>query len=82
MKKTALAVANRAAKMKVSTTLISGAIDRDALPLLTHRFAGCFSITDGPMSLQDCIANAGRLLADRSEQIARLVAANLIIRIS
>jgi hypothetical protein len=34
------------------------------------------------MSLQDCIANAGRLLADRSEQIARLVAANLIIRIS
>ena len=80
--KTALAVANRAAKMKVSTTLISGAIDRDALPLLTLRFAGCFSITDGPMSLQDCIANAGRLLADRSEQIARLVAANLIIRIS
>ena len=48
-----------------------------ALPQLAQRFAGCFSLADGPMSLQECIANAPRLLADRSEQIARVVAANL-----
>lgn len=75
--KTPLVVASRAAKANVPATLISGAVDREVLPQLAHRFAGCFSLADGPMSLQDCIANAPRLLADRSEQIARVVAANL-----
>jgi len=74
--KTPLVVARRGAAMGVPTTLISGGVDRVALPELSRHFAGCFSLTDGPMTLQDCIANAPRLLADRSEQIARVVAAN------
>jgi glycerate kinase len=73
--KTPLVVARRAASMRVPATLISGGLDRAALPELSRHFAGCFSLTDGPMTLQDCIANAPRLLADRSEQIARAVAA-------
>ena len=40
----------------VPATLISGAVDREALPLLARTFAGCFSIADGPASLQECIA--------------------------
>ena len=75
--KTPFLVASRAAKENVTATLISGMVEREALPLLRPYFAGCFSIADGPMSLQDCIANAPRLLADRSEQIARVVAADL-----
>jgi len=75
--KTPFLVASRAAKANVTATLISGMVDREALPLLMPHFAGCFSIADGPMSLQDSIANAPRLLADRSEQIARVVAADL-----
>ncbi|MDQ6916796.1 MAG: glycerate kinase [Pseudomonadota bacterium] len=73
--KTPLVVARRGASIGVPVTLISGGIDRTALPVLSRHFAGCFSLTDGPMSLQECIANGPRLLADRSEQIARVVAA-------
>ena len=76
--KTPLVVASRSARANVPATLISGAVDREALPRLAQHFAGCFSLADGPMSLQECIANAPRLLADRSEQIARVVAASLL----
>jgi len=80
--KTPLVVARRAAATGVPATLISGGIDRAALAELSRRFAGCFSLTDGPMTLQDCIENAACLLADRSEQVARLVAAHPMARIS
>ena len=73
--KTPLIVARRGAAMGVPATLISGGIDRTALPELSRHFAGCFSLTDGPMTLEDCIANAARLLADRGEQAGRLYAA-------
>jgi glycerate kinase len=73
--KTPLVVARRSAAMGVPATLISGGIDRAALPELSRHFAGCFSVTDGPMTLEDCIANATRLLADRGEQAGRLYAA-------
>jgi glycerate 2-kinase len=73
--KTPLVVARHGAAMGVPATLISGGIDRTALPELSRHFAGCFSLTDGPMTLEDCIANAARLLADRGEQAGRLYAA-------
>ena len=73
--KTPLVVARRSAAMGVPATLISGGVDRAALPELSRHFAGCFSVTDGPMTLEDCIANAARLLADRGEQAGRLYAA-------
>jgi glycerate kinase len=80
--KTPFTVAARAAKAHVPATLISGALDREALPLLARSFAGCFSIADGPMSLADCIANTRRLLSDRAEQIARVLAAEQMSRVS
>jgi glycerate kinase len=59
----------------VPVTLLSGAVDPRALPELGRVFAGCFALPAGPATLADCIADAGTLLADRAEQIARVWAA-------
>ena len=67
--------ARRAAAKGVPATLVSGAVDRDALPELGRVFAGCHSLTFGPATLEDCLANAAQLLADRAEQLALLFAA-------
>ena len=68
-------VARRAAAKGVPATLVSGAVDRDALPELGRVFAGCHSLAFGPATLEDCLANAAQLLADRAEQLALLFAA-------
>ena len=70
--KTPLIVARRAAARHIAATLISGSIDRAALPELGRHFAGCFSLPFGPASLEQCVAGAAGLLADRAEQVARL----------
>ncbi|HKW81756.1 MAG TPA: glycerate kinase [Casimicrobiaceae bacterium] len=70
--KVPLIVARRAAKQRLPATLISGSIDRAALPDLDRHFAGCFALPSGPMSLEQCLADAAALLADRAEQAARL----------
>jgi glycerate kinase len=68
--KTPLIVARRAAARQISVTLISGSIDRSALPDLGRHFAGCFSLPSGPASLGQCLAEAAALLSDRAEQVA------------
>ncbi|MGH8800064.1 MAG: glycerate kinase [Casimicrobiaceae bacterium] len=70
--KTPLFVARRAAALGVPATLISGSVDRAALPDLGRHFAGCFSLPFGPASLAQCLADAPGLLADRAEQVALL----------
>jgi Glycerate kinase len=70
--KTPLIVARCAAARQVPVTLISGSIDRAALPGLGRHFAGCFSLPFGPTNLEQCLAEAAELLADRAEQVARL----------
>ena len=70
--KVPLIVARRAAKQRLPATLISGSIDRAALPDLDRHFAGCFALPSGPMSLEQCLADAAALLSDRAEQAARL----------
>ncbi|WP_087738489.1 glycerate kinase [Paraburkholderia piptadeniae] len=56
----------------VPSTLISGSIDPDALPALAQRFAGCFSIAPGPVSLEFAIENAAVFIANTTEQATRL----------
>jgi glycerate kinase len=73
--KTPLVVAGRASLRHVPATLISGGIDRAALPDLGRHFAGCFALPAGPSTLEACVADAEALLADRAEQVARLWAA-------
>ncbi|HEY2864964.1 MAG TPA: glycerate kinase [Casimicrobiaceae bacterium] len=71
--KTPLIVARRASARRIPATLISGSIDHSALPELGRHFAGCFSLPAEPASLEQCLADAARLLADRAEQAARLL---------
>ena len=71
--KTPHVVAQRAAKQGVPASLLSGGIDRAALPALADTFAGCFSLVFGPMSLADAIADSAGLLADSAEQMSRLL---------
>jgi glycerate kinase len=75
LRKAPCVVAERSRAAGVPIVLLSGAVDAAALPELGRVFSGCFALPSGPMSLEDCIAEAGRLLADRAEQIARLVQA-------
>ncbi len=70
--KTPWVVAQRAAANGVPATLLSGGIDRAALPEFARHFAGCFALPSGPTALAECVADAAILLADRAEQMARL----------
>jgi glycerate 2-kinase len=75
LRKAPFVVAERARAQSVPVTLISGAIDAEALPALGRHFAGCFGLPNGPAALEDCIAGAESLLADRAEQVARVFGA-------
>ncbi|SIT49319.1 Glycerate kinase [Paraburkholderia piptadeniae] len=70
--KAPLIAALRASKAGVPTTLISGSVDPDAMHELAHRFAGCFSVTPGPVSLDVAIRNAADFVAHATEQLTRL----------
>ena len=76
LRKAPFVVVERARAHGVPVSLISGAIDPDALPELGKHFAGCFGLPNGPATLDECIANAAVLLADRAEQIARIFVAS------
>ncbi len=78
--KTPWVVAKRARARGVPATLLSGSIDGAALPALGAQFAGCFALPAGPSTLEQCVADAPALLADRAEQIARLLDAALRLR--
>jgi glycerate kinase len=68
-------VAQRAAARGVPVTLVSGAVDPEALTELGGVFAGCFGLPPGPATLDQCVASADPWLADRVEQAARAFAA-------
>lgn len=70
--KTPMVAAQFARRAGVPASLLSGAIDRAALPKLGTVFSGCFSLTFGPTTLEQAIADAAGLLADSAEQLARL----------
>ncbi len=70
--KTPMVAAQFARRAGVPATLLSGAVDRAALESLNGVFAGCFSLTFGPTTLDEAIANAAGLLADSAEQLTRL----------
>jgi glycerate kinase len=75
LRKAPFVVAEHARAHEVPVLLISGAVDAAALPELNKHFAGCFGLPHGPATLDECIANAAALLADRAEQVARVLIA-------
>jgi glycerate 2-kinase len=68
-------VAQHARRAGVAVTLVSGAVAEADLARLSGHFDGCFAIAPRPMPLAEAMANAEALLADRTEQLARLAAA-------
>lgn len=73
--KAPLVASRRARAAGVPATLLSGALSADAVPQLAPHFAGCFALPAGPMTIEASIADAEALLAERTEQLARLWAA-------
>jgi glycerate kinase len=61
-----------AKQRQIPTSLLSGGIDITALDALQTHFNGCFSITFGPTSLADAIADAEALLYHSAQQMAQL----------
>ncbi len=76
LRKAPYVVAERARGAGVPITLLSGAVDGAALPELSRVFAGSFALPSGPATLAQCIADAEVLLANRAEQVGRVIAAS------
>jgi len=68
-------VAQHARRAGVAVTLVSGSVAEADLTRLSGHFDGCFAIAPRPMPLEEAMAKAAALLADRTEQLARLAAA-------
>ncbi len=69
-------VADRARARGVPVSLLSGAIDANALAALDARFDGCFALPAGPATLDACIRDA----ASRSHGVVRRREARCAIR--
>jgi glycerate kinase len=72
MRKAPWVVAERAHARGVAVSLLSGALDVEALPALHRHFAGCFALPPGPQSLAESLAHAREWLADRAEAMTQL----------
>src|SRR5699024_10873903 len=65
-------IASMANQCDVPVVLISGCLDGD-MDALSEVFSGCFSIAPGPISLEECIENAGELLFEQTKQVVHLI---------
>lgn len=64
-------IASLAKKHDIPVVLISGSLGN--VDKLNERFAGCFSITNQPLSIEECMKQAHLLLYEQVKQIVRLV---------
>lgn len=64
--------ARRARDFDVDSSLLSGAVEQQALAELGRHFSGCFSIVPGPMTLARAIADADPLLQAAAAQMAAI----------
>lgn len=74
-------VADLAKLHGVPTLLLSGSIAGDA-DLLRGKFAGCFSIINRPLSLEQCIINAEELLFEQTKQVVHFIHSAVYMGIS
>ncbi|MFC4401854.1 glycerate kinase [Gracilibacillus xinjiangensis] len=65
-------VADIAKQYQVPTILLSGGLGENIDPL-REKFAGCFSIVNKPLSLQECMDNSKELLYAQTKQIRTLI---------
>jgi len=70
------AVAGVAAKAKafnVPVVALAGAVDGDSKGFSRHGINAALSITPGPITLKESMANAEKLIADAAERALRLI---------
>ncbi|QGH33917.1 glycerate kinase [Gracilibacillus salitolerans] len=67
-------VAELAKKFNKPTILLSGSLGGNTAKLRKH-FAGCFSIVNQPLSLEECMDNTSTLLKEQTMQIMTLIQA-------
>lgn len=78
--KVPLGVARRAATHGVPVVVISGAVTADADALLSHNIVALFSTVNGPMTLDEAMASADRLLERASAHVLRLVRTGMAVK--
>lgn len=64
-------IASLAKKYHVPAVLISGSLGN--VEKLSERFAGCFSITNRPLTLEECMEQADKLVYEQTKQIVQLI---------
>jgi len=72
-------VARRAARRGIPVICLAGSLDRLADTVMDHGVTAFFSLTEGPASLDECLADAGRLMERAAEHAVRAVGAGLYI---
>lgn len=72
-------IASLAKKYHVPVILISGSIDGDS-EVLRDMFAGCFSILNKPLTLEECMEKADELLYEQTKQVIHLLRSTKKIR--
>src|SRR5690625_7681737 len=60
-----------ARKHRVAVVLISGSLGN--VDTLSELFVGCFSITNRPLTLEECMKQAHELLYEQAKQIVQLI---------
>ncbi|NLY63525.1 MAG: glycerate kinase [Alcaligenaceae bacterium] len=69
--KTLAGIASLAQKHQVPVIVIAGALGDNYQALYSKGITAAFSLSNGPMTLQDSMANTAQLLSDRSQDIMR-----------
>ena len=66
-------IAKMAERHQVPVIVLTGKIDDDVEPLFQNGITAVFSISDGPMLLEDAITNAPRLIQKCTESVFRTI---------
>jgi len=67
-------IASLAKKHQIPIILLSGSLSGN-VDTLREIFSGCFSITNKPLTIEECMENAGELLTGQTKQVMNLVRA-------
>lgn len=70
--KTPIGISRCASKLNVPVIVIAGQLGHDWRSSYEHGVTAAFSLTDGPMRLEEALGKTRQLLIDRCESVARL----------
>lgn len=73
--KVPMGIGLRTKKAGIPVICVSGCVEPSALQLREYGITALFSISNGPISLEDSIQNAAELLRIQAENITALIAA-------